>query len=665
LTNSPFDGSLAADLSVFSGVDPSLINGTWSLYLIDDVAGDFGGISNGWSLAVTTISPVSQLPDLGLTVASSPGPLHAGDNLVYTFTIANAGPGSASGVGFTNILPASVNLVSAVSSQGSCTTNGGVIIGNLGSVGVGANATVTILVHPAVAGSITNTANVLARETDPHPANNTAAAVTTVILPLADLGLVKTASTNSTVIGGSLTYTFVVTNRGPENAVNVVVTDALPPGIGSGSANLAPGAWTNQGGVVTCSLGTLAPATATTFTITATATGAGLATNLATVVAASSTDTNSANNSSSAVVAIANISPNIISAGATLNSENLAQDGAINPGETVNVSLGLANVGSQDAINLKATLLNSGGVTASSGDAYYGVLVHGGPSTARSFEFTAANAPAGGVVVATLQVFDLRPGGNLFLGNVAFSFNLPATNAFANTNAITIPDHGPANPYPSIINISDLPGVVSKVTVTLNGLTHSFGRDVNVLLANPAGGNVKLMSHAGGAHALTNLTLTFDDAALVPLPGTAQITNGAYKPSTYLGTVAFNSPAPPVPNGTAMNALNAVSPNGPWSLYVLDDAAGDFGVIANGWTLNIATTSPLNPVSDRLAFSRSSPGLSLLTLSGLSAHGYQIQVSSNLVSWAPLYTGSTAPNGTLQLTITNSQKRLYRSNRLP
>jgi uncharacterized repeat protein (TIGR01451 family) len=107
---------------------------------------------NGWSLAVTTITPVSQIPDLGLTVAASPGPLHAGDNLTYTFTVANAGPGSASGVGFTNVLPASVDFVSAVSSQGACTTNGGVIIGNLGSIGVGASATVTILVHPAVSG---------------------------------------------------------------------------------------------------------------------------------------------------------------------------------------------------------------------------------------------------------------------------------------------------------------------------------------------------------------------------------------------------------------------------------------------------------------------------------------------------------------------------------
>jgi subtilisin-like proprotein convertase family protein len=256
---------------------------------------------------------------------------------------------------------------------------------------------------------------------------------------------------------------------------------------------------------------------------------------------------------------------------------------------------------------------------------------------------------------------------NLDLGTVSFTFNVAATNIFANSNAITIPDHGPGNPYPSIITISNLPGIITKVTATVSGLTHSFARDVNILLVNPAGGSVKLMSHTSGAHAVTNATLTFDDAAAQALPGTGQIYDGTYYPTSYLGSVTFNSPAPSGSYGTAMNALNSVSPNGQWSLYVLDDAAGDSGNIANGWSLKISTLSPLNPVSDRLSISRIGiTSQSLLTLSGLSVHGYQLLISSNLTSWTPVMTGTTAPNGTIQLTITNALNRqYYRSLRLP
>jgi uncharacterized repeat protein (TIGR01451 family) len=666
VTNSPFDGTTYANMSIYSGVDPSLINGTWSLYVLDDTPGDFGGISNGWSLTITTISPVSQLPDLDMTVSAVPGPLHAGDPLLYSFSITNAGPGSASGVGFTNALPASLNLVSVVSSQGSFTTNGGVVIANLGSIGVGSGATISILTQPNAAGLITNTAAVFGRETDPHPANNTASAITSVVLPFADVGVSLAAATNSLVSANPISYTVTVTNRGPENAVNIVVTDSLPKGLGFGSTSLSSGYWSNQGGVITCNLGTLLPATATSFTITATATNSGVITNIVTVAATSSTDTNSANNSASAVISVAAISPSIIAAGATLNSENLNQNGAIDPGETVNVSLALANIGSQDTVNLRATLLATGGVTSPSAAQNYGVLIQNGPSASKSFTFTASSSPAGGAVVATLQLTDLRSP-NLDLGTVSFTFNVAATNIFANSNAITIPDHGPGNPYPSIITISNLPGIITKVTATVSGLTHSFARDVNILLVNPAGGSVKLMSHASGAHAVTNATLTFDDAAAQALPGTGQIYDGTYYPTSYLGSVTFNSPAPSGSYGTAMNALNSVSPNGQWSLYVLDDAAGDSGNIANGWSLKISTLSPLNPVSDRLSISRIGiTSQSLLTLSGLSVHGYQLLISSNLTSWTPVMTGTTAPNGTIQLTITNALNRqYYRSLRLP
>src|SRR5262249_41082659 len=153
------------------------------------------------------------------------------------------------------------------------------------------------------------------------------------------------------------------------------------------------------------------------------------------------------------------------------------------------------------------------------------------------------------------------------LAPVSFSFGLPVTSTFTNGNGIVIPDHGAGNPYPSTILVTGMTGLVSKATVTLNGLTHSFPRDVNALLVSPAGGRALLMSHAGSGQPVTNITLTFDDAAGGALPPGGQIVSGTYQPAAYGAAVTFPAPAPAKPYGTTLSAVNGKDPNGAWSLY--------------------------------------------------------------------------------------------------
>ena len=584
-------GPYTAALSIFNSQDPT---GQWSLYILDDSAGDSGFVSGGWGLSFTTITPVNQLADLGLSITASPDPVLSGDNLTYTFVITNAGPNGATGVTFTNPIPAGATLLSAKTSQGNLVTNGNQLIGNLASLNANASATITVVVAPTiVSGYLTNSASVGAFETDIRPVNNQAVIVSTINLPTADLALGMSANPATVYVGSNITYTVSITNNGPNNALGVVVTAPLPAATAYLSGSASQGAVSFNGSSVVANLDALAPQATATITFALASFATGSVTNTATV-ATSSTDPVSGNNSATAIVLAIAPAPVIQTAGATLTSESfLPPNGAINPGETVTLALALTNAGVVDTANLVATLATSGGVTAPSGAQTYGALLHKGPAVARSFTFTADPA-ATGAIVATLQLAD----GPTSLGSVAFVFNLPGSVAFSSTNAIIIPDHGAAFPYPSVINISGVTGFVHSVTMTLQDVTHSFPSDINVLLVNPAGASTLVMSHAGGAHGITNVTLTFDDAAALHLPNSAQITNGTYEPSQYGTLVSLPQPAVVSPYASTLSALAGINPNGPWALYVLDDAVGDSGLISDGWSLSIDTISPVSPPAD-------------------------------------------------------------------
>jgi uncharacterized repeat protein (TIGR01451 family) len=595
-------GPYPTTLSALNGVNA---NGSWSLYVFDDSAGDAGAISNGWSLALTSIVPVNQIADLGLTAAAAPSPGLVGGTLTYTFTITNAGPNTATDVAFTNVLPAGVTLVSAGASQGDVLTTPTSVIVSLGTLNTGAVATVTSVImltttaipQGATNGTVTSVANVTADETDLSPVSGSVSVVTPVNRPVADLGLTQTVAPNPVVAGYSLTNTVVITNNGPGTAVSAVLTEPLPPGAGfiAASSSSTVGVITNTSGAVTCALGDLASNATATVIIVLTNSVPGLMTN-AVSLSSGSYDPISTNNSATSVVTVVSPAPQIVNAGAVLTYESGPVNGVIDPGETVTLSFALANIGSLDTVNLEATLLASGGVTSPSGPQYYGALIHGGPAAARSFTFKAASV-LNGATVATLQLQDERPGVTNSLGTVAFAFSAPATNSFTNSAAITIPDHGVGTPYPSTINVSGLTGRVSKATLTLNGLTHAFPHDVNVLLVSPSGSNVLVMSHTGGGYPVTNVNLTFDDAATNNLPNYAQITSGTYKPSSYQGPFQLPDTTPSLYQ-FALAGMTWSNPNGAWSLYVFDDKVGDSGVIASGWSLNLSTIVTVGPVVD-------------------------------------------------------------------
>jgi len=241
-------------MSVFNAADP---NGTWSLFVADHAAGDVGNIAGGWSLSLTMISPVNQLADLVLAGAAAPNPVLAGGALTYTFTVTNSGPNAATFAAFSNNLPAGVTLLSVSSSQGSLLTNATSVVANLGPLNVGSNAIVTVTILPSAsnAGLLTNTATVASSETDLNLANNSVAVVTSVNLPLADVGLSLIQVPNPATIGLPLTNSITVTNRGPGTALELALTNAIPPGFTLVSATSTLGTPATSGGAITCQFG--------------------------------------------------------------------------------------------------------------------------------------------------------------------------------------------------------------------------------------------------------------------------------------------------------------------------------------------------------------------------------------------------------------------------
>ncbi|PYT00653.1 MAG: hypothetical protein DMF63_06345 [Acidobacteria bacterium] len=179
-------------------------------------------------------------------------------------------------------------------------------------------------------------------------------------------------------------------------------------------------------------------------------------------------------------------------------------------------------------------------------------------------------------------------------GNIAGGWTLTLTSAISgqNTNAITIPDNGIASPYPSEINIANLPDPINRVVVTLTNFSHTSPDDIDVLLVGPTGRRVVLMSDAGGSNAVSNLNLTFDDTALQSLPDSTTLTSGLYRPGDFEPGDAFPAPAPSGgPEGATLASLNGSAANGAWKLYVVDDAGNNVGNISGGWNILIQTFS--------------------------------------------------------------------------
>nr|MDQ3011423.1 DUF11 domain-containing protein [Acidobacteriota bacterium] len=242
------------------------------------------------SATTTLTTPVSPTSDLLVTKThtvddTTAGTNTAGNNLTYTITVKNNGQSTAAMITVVDTLPAGQTLAAPADvTQGAgltCTPNtvgsGGVITCTGGTLLPNASAIVrlTVRIDPCLApGIYNNVVTASSMSFDPVLANSTATdPVTVVARP--DLAITKTVAAVGTS-GNTLTYNIVATNNGPSCALDVMITDPLPPNTvlvsltpsAGGVINTPPTPAIGQNGTVKVTFpGLTSPGTSRTLTI--------------------------------------------------------------------------------------------------------------------------------------------------------------------------------------------------------------------------------------------------------------------------------------------------------------------------------------------------------------------------------------------------------------
>jgi uncharacterized repeat protein (TIGR01451 family) len=179
-------GAVSTSLNLPAEIGNFIVTATWTgltpgtqfhyRFVATNPDGKTVGADRVFRTAGTAPAPTA---DLALAMAASPASVTVGGQITYTLTVTNAGPGTARLVAVDDTLPPGLVFVSASPTQGTC-TNASPVHCDLGPIGIGGLATVTIVARATAAGTVSNTANASTTTTDPTAGNNSATATTTV-----------------------------------------------------------------------------------------------------------------------------------------------------------------------------------------------------------------------------------------------------------------------------------------------------------------------------------------------------------------------------------------------------------------------------------------------------------------------------------------------------
>lgn len=243
------------------------------------------------------------MSDLSITKTDGVTSAVPGESLTYTIVANNAGPSDDPTVSVTDTFPAGLTCtytsISAGGSTGNTTSGSGNLSESL-NMPSGSSVTYTVICDIAsdATGTLANTATILGSLADPQTSNNSANDNDTALSPEADLSIAVTSPADI-VTPGSITYNIDVTNSGPSDASNVIVTDLLNVGYFTVQT---VGCQEDPNGYPGCNLGTITSGATSSYAITFTIGTIDGAIDNSASVTSDATDSNMANNASGSSV---------------------------------------------------------------------------------------------------------------------------------------------------------------------------------------------------------------------------------------------------------------------------------------------------------------------------------------------------------------------------
>ncbi|HZR20378.1 MAG TPA: immunoglobulin domain-containing protein [Verrucomicrobiae bacterium] len=418
-----------------------------------------------WTMAAAALNPSMVLADVALT-ATGPANVVATSNLTYSITITNRGLSTATNVVVSDALPAGAAFVSA--SAGGTYKGGIVTWPTLTTFGTRTTAIYSVTITAPGAGPLTNLAYSTSVTADPDPSNNNGTSTNNQVIT-AVTGLMDVATTLDgpavAFAGSTFTYTISLTNSGPSPAVNVLVSNSVPAGATFVSASQGG---TNNAGLVTWLLSSLAAGAATNLTLTVSTPASGVLTDLV----ASTSDTRD-----------------------LVPSNN---DGSRSNSQVVTTIIPSADVA--------LTVAGPSGVPAAAAFSYTLTLTNAGPSVASNivvsdmlpagvtFLSATAGGRSNGGVVLWPPVPSLPSG---WATNLTLTVSAPASGSLTNSGASTSDTHDPITsnndgsaPASQVVTLVYPPATLSGQLLSGSGFQISISNLANAPISIAASTNL-------------------------------------------------------------------------------------------------------------------------------------------------------------------------------
>jgi uncharacterized repeat protein (TIGR01451 family)/fimbrial isopeptide formation D2 family protein len=482
----------------------------------------------------------------------------AGTTATYHLAVTNNGPSTAVNPVVTDTLPAGLTYVSATGTGWSCTNVGPAVTCSRATLSALASSAITItatISSSTPAGTLSNTANISSDTTDPNPGNNSS--TTTIdVTTNAKLSIVKKlTSANPAVAGTNATFALTISNAGPSDASNVVVTDTLPAGLSYVSATGSGWTCTDAGATVTCQRNTMTAGTsAPDITVT---------TAVSSSVPDGTTLTNTAGVSTSTpgpVPPPATADVPVV-AKADLALTKTAHSGTVTAGGTASYDLSVHNNGPSDAVG-PTTITD----TLPAGMSYNSATGTGWTCTAlgQTVTCTMAGGVAVGATAPTLTV-------NTTVAADTTAGTLTNTATVSSPTTDPVPANNTATATINVTTSADLAitkthtgnGVIGDplaftLTVTNNGPSAAVNPVVTDTL--PAGLSYVSATGTGWSCTDTGQIVTCTQATLAPsttstITVTTTVAASAYPSVTNSATVHSDTPDPVPGNNTATDTV--------------------------------------------------------------------------------------------------------------